>query len=186
MGNLRIIGGQWRGRKLQFPVLEGVRPTGDRIRETLFNWLMHQLPGKTCLDLFAGSGALGLEALSRGAGHVIFVEQAQAVKEQLQANLELLGAENFDLYLGDALSLLPNIKELDLVFLDPPFQRDFLKKTIDALLSHACLNDGALLYLESEKSFTESFDLPCFTLLKEKTTGNVNYYLLRYEGPKGR
>lgn len=184
MGNLRIIGGKWRGRKLQFPTLDGVRPTGDRIRETLFNWLMYQLAGKRCLDLFAGSGALGLEALSRGAGHVTFIESDKKVHSQLASNLALLKAENYQLIYGDALAEIAKLEGFDLVFLDPPFQKELLQETLKGLIAKDCLNEGAQLYVESESHLEldfAGFQQAKFTVLKEKSTGNVNYYLLRYE-----
>ena len=90
MGELRVIGGKWRGRKLRFSDIEGLRPTPDRVRETLFNWLMHDVQDANCLDLFAGSGALGFEALSRGAGHVTFVDQSRKIVDQLQKNMDVL------------------------------------------------------------------------------------------------
>ena len=181
-GSLRIIGGQWRGRKLQFPALDGVRPTGDRIRETLFNWLMYQLAGKKCLDLFAGSGALGLEALSRGAAHVTFVEKDPKVHAQLAANLKTLKAENADLLLGDAMKTLTELSPVDLVFLDPPFPKNLMKGALESLIERQLLSEDALVYVEYETGLDIDIASEHFETIKKKTTGQVEYRLLKYNG----
>src|SRR5580698_4144046 len=127
--SVRIIGGTWRGRRIAFPALPGLRPTPDRVRETLFNWLQHSIVDTTCLDLFAGSGALGLEALSRGAKQVIFVEQAEPAARNLREQCQRLGAgTKADLqHMGAARYLASPPRPFDLVFLDPPFHQDLLK-----------------------------------------------------------
>lgn len=178
-GQVRIIGGDWRGRKLPVLMSEGLRPTSDRVRETLFNWFQFDVPGAHCLDLFAGSGALGLEALSRGAGLVQFVEFSPQVASQLQQNLQTLKvpAERAKLSQADALSWLdrPVEKAFDLVFLDPPFHKDFLPKVLEKLFDNGYLDCKSILYLEQEKSQ----DLPSlpagWELQKEKTTSQVRY-----------
>src|SRR6202041_2575159 len=130
--SVRIIGGGWRGRRVNFPDLPGLRPTPDRVRETLFNWLQHAVVGSRCLDLFAGSGALGLEALSRGAKELVFVEQAVAASRTLQEQLVRLGGERKGrvVEMGAARYLRtaaqPGGGPFDIVFLDPPFDRDAL------------------------------------------------------------
>lgn len=146
---LRIIGGQWRSRRLKFPAVDGLRPTMDRIRETVFNWLQYKVEGKRVLDAFAGSGALGFEALSRGAKEVIFLEKHPAAAIQLKENLTLLDARNAQVWAGDALLWLEQHPEpFDLVFLDPPFNKDLLQPAIDQLR----LLPGALVYVEHEAS----------------------------------
>src|SRR5690625_7517010 len=133
-----MIGGQWRGRKLNFPATDGLRPTGDRIRETLFNWLAPRLPGARALDLFAGSGALGLEALSRGADEVVLLERQAQSWEQLRSNLALLGAADTAYLLHEGALLWLNqtipVAGFDVVFSKSPFQIDQSQRTIDIIL----------------------------------------------------
>ena len=128
--SVRIIGGGWRGRRITFPDVPGLRPTPDRVRETLFNWLQHDIAGARCLDLFAGSGALGLEALSRGAKELVFVEQSVAASRALQEQLARLGAERRSqvVEMGAARYLRGAAPAFDIVFLDPPFGRDALDR----------------------------------------------------------
>jgi len=146
---LRIIGGRHRGRKLRFADLPGLRPSGDRGRETLFNWLQPVIPGARVLDLFAGSGALGFEAVSRGAGSVIMVERAGKAVRLLRDNARLLG-EDVDIVQADALAWLPTVDQrFDIVFLDPPFADELLDASIAALLRFECLAPGALIYMET-------------------------------------
>lgn len=146
---LRIIGGQWRSRKLPFPDVEGLRPTLDRIRETVFNWLQFDVEGKSVLDVFAGSGALGLEALSRGAKQAIFIEKNTQAAKQLVQNLTTLKADNAQVIPADALNWLQQFAgQAELVFLDPPFHQGLLQPCLDLL--GAKLNPGSLIYIEHE------------------------------------
>ena len=148
---LRIIGGQWRGRKLRFADGEGLRPTTDRVRETLFNWLQPVIGGARCLDLFSGSGALGLEALSRGAGEVAFIERNPTAVKALRENLALLGAANAEVHQGDALIWLRGkAHPFDVVFLDPPFRQDLLAPALKLLAEGGWLADHARIYIELE------------------------------------
>jgi 16S rRNA (guanine966-N2)-methyltransferase len=179
--SVRIIGGTWRGRRVEFPDLPGLRPTPDRVRETLFNWLQHSLAGARCLDLFAGSGALGLEALSRGARQVVFVEQAPAAAENLRAQILRLAAvartQVMELDAGRYLRAAPQV--YDIVFLDPPFGKDALPQYIEQLDSGSWLSDEGLVYLESEKRAGVP-PLPAhWELLKSKFAGEVGYHLTR-------
>ena len=177
-GRLRIIGGQWRGRKLTFAPLEGLRPTPDRVRETLFNWLGPRLPGARCLDLFAGSGALGLEALSRGAGEVVFVERHPTVVRQLQDNLILLGGSGGRVVHDDALAWLERQSPLayDIVLLDPPFALGLLSQVCSRLENRGWLAPRARIYLESDPA--AQVTLPDnWTILREKRAGQVRYRL---------
>jgi len=152
--SVRIIGGGWRGRRIVFPDIPGLRPTPDRVRETLFNWLQQDVVGARCLDLFAGSGALGLEALSRGAAETVFVEQAVAASRALQEQLIRFGGERKGrvVEMGAARYLRTPAAPFDIVFLDPPFGRDALAEYVPLLDSGNWLNVGGLVYLENEKT----------------------------------
>lgn len=151
---LRIVGGEFGGRRLHFPDGKGLRPTAERVRETLFNWLQGQLHGRRVLDLFAGSGALGIEALSRGAAEVVFVERARPAAQQLRENLELLHAgERAQVIQADALRWLAhNQQPFDLVFLDPPFADGLLPKVCAALEAGGYLAGEAMIYLEQDSA----------------------------------
>ena len=175
---LRIIAGQWGGRKLTFPDLPGVRPTSDRIRETLFNWLQADIIGSRCLDLFAGSGAVGFEALSRGAAEMVFVDNVQAVVSQLNQNLTMLKNEKGQVFRGDALSFVQrdDMVPFDVIFLDPPFRSGLLGKSISALEQSSCLKKGSLIYIESEKQLDVAIP-GNWDSLKEKKAGQVKYAL---------
>jgi len=174
---LRIIGGRWRGRKLSFPDALGLRPTGDRLRETLFNWLQVHLPERRCLDLFAGSGALGFEAASRAADEVVMVEANPQVARSLAANIELLKADQIRLVSGKAQRYLQQTPEpFDLVFLDPPFEDDVLSEVF-SLLEQGWLAEGALIYLEQPLR-TELVFPDHWQILKEKQVGQVQVWLL--------
>ncbi|MCG6935691.1 MAG: 16S rRNA (guanine(966)-N(2))-methyltransferase RsmD [Proteobacteria bacterium] len=181
---LRIIGGQYRGRKLHFPDTEGLRPTPDRVRETLFNWLQPVIGGAHCLDLFAGSGALGLEAISRGAGRVVLVDKHPAVVRQLRDNLALLGAERAEVIQADARSFLDGPREqFEVVFLDPPYQADLLVPCIEQLEQNDWLTAQAWIYVETPANQ----DLPGlptnWSAQHSKRAGQVGYHLLRRTVP---
>jgi 16S rRNA (guanine966-N2)-methyltransferase len=178
---VRIIGGGWRGRRVSFPDIPGLRPTPDRVRETLFNWLQHAVAGARCLDLFAGSGALGLEALSRGAREVVFVEQAVAASRTLQEQLMRLGAEakGHVAAMGAARYLRSAAQAFDIVFLDPPFERDALAEYVPLLDKGEWLKPGALIYLENEKAHGVPALPAHWELLKSKSAGEVGYHLAR-------
>lgn len=184
-GQLRIIAGEWRSRRLPVPDAPGLRPTPDRVRETLFNWLAAMLPGARCLDLFAGSGALGLEALSRGAGHCLFVESSRSVAAQLSRNIEVLGAtDRARVHCGDALALLagPPDRPYDLVFLDPPFNQQWVIRCLPALVEHGWLGERAWVYLETGVN-EPATALPAeWQLHREKVAGQVSYRLFRVAG----
>lgn len=176
---LRIIGGEWRSRRLKFADVPGLRPTPDRMRETLFNWLQMQVPGSRCLDLFAGSGALGLEALSRGAQEVVLVEKHPAAAKALRDNLTLLGAQNAVLVNDDASRYLQRETEaFDLIFLDPPFRKNLLEPILESLLAKALLKPTGMIYLEQEAE--ASADFSRFGLQVHRTTqsGQAQSFLL--------
>lgn len=176
---LRIIGGQWRGRKLSFPAIEGLRPTGDRVRETLFNWLAPILPGARCLDLYAGSGALGLEALSRGADFSVMLEKDSEAARQLRANLSLLNCDRGQVQTEDSLVWLsrgPEGAPFDVVFVDPPFERRLWQASINRLEQEGWLAQDAAVYLESDREMEPTVP-EHWRLHRDKTSGKVRYRL---------
>jgi 16S rRNA (guanine966-N2)-methyltransferase len=181
--SLRIIGGSWRGRKLSFPDVEGLRPTGDRIRETLFNWLAPEIQGARCLDLFSGSGALGLEALSRGAATSMFVERDSKAAIQLRANVALLKTDNAVIVNNDALAFLRQGNSqapYHIVFIDPPFQLQLWQPVIDALEQQNWLADDATIYIESGRDLSYHVP-PNWQMHRDKITGQVCYRLFYRE-----
>jgi len=178
---LRIIGGQWRGRKLPFADLEGLRPTPDRVRETLFNWLQPIIHGARCLDLFAGSGALGLEALSRGAARVTLVDQSHQVTRQLQQNCQTLKTDQAEIVCQSALSLLDSQapQPFGVIFIDPPYHKNLVAPTCQLLEQNGWLAANTLIYLEVEKELTTLPVPQNWELLRSKQAGQVSYHLLR-------
>jgi 16S rRNA (guanine966-N2)-methyltransferase len=179
--SVRIIGGVWRGRRVEFPEVPALRPTPDRVRETLFNWLQHAVAGARCLDLFAGSGALGLEALSRGAGGVVFVETAPAAAQTLRVQLQRLGGETRArvLDLGAARFLRTPGEPFDIVFLDPPFGQNALTEYLPQLVAGNWVKPGGLVYLENERAAGAPALPADWELLKSKSAGEVGYHLAR-------
>lgn len=180
---LRIIGGRWRGSRIVFPALAAIRPSPDRVRETLFNWLQQPIVGARCLDLFAGSGAVGLEALSRGAAHVTFVDREPQVGRHLSQTLERLGSRDATVVVEDAQRfLLRPAQPFDIVFLDPPFDSSILE-VIAGRLQQGWLAPGARIYVEcpAESSLTA---LPArWSVQRTKRAGQVGYHLLRASDP---
>ncbi|WP_317932149.1 16S rRNA (guanine(966)-N(2))-methyltransferase RsmD [Halioxenophilus sp. WMMB6] len=188
-GQLRIIAGQWRGRKLAFPALDGLRPTGDRIRETLFNWLQAELPGARCLDLFAGSGALGLEALSRGAAHCTFIDSQASACQALKANLAKLSCTAAQVLQTDAVtwlqqsaaSLHSGQTPVQVVFCDPPFAKGLWAEAIEALAASPLLASDAWIYIETPKD--EAVTVPVqWRLHRSKTAGTIRFQLFQVAG----
>jgi len=180
MGSLRIIAGRWRGRKLNVPELDGLRPTSDRIRETVFNWLQPTLGEAHCLDLFAGSGALGFEAASRGAERVTLVELNAKAVQQLQYNSEQLAADNCQLVHQDAMLFLSTHQEqYDIVFIDPPYQADLWTPIAQQLVLQNSLSANALIYLEYPTDISRPMLPTQWQLMKEKRAGAVNYCLFK-------
>lgn len=175
---LRIIGGRWRSRRLTFPDQPGLRPTTDRIRETLFNWLQPLVGGANCLDLFAGSGALGLEALSRGAASATFVDSGRAVCSALRTNLEKLEATGGRVVEGSADTFLSAPPEpFDIVFIDPPFRQGRLAPILEQLTG-GWLAPGARVYIETERELGEPSLPEGWQLLRSKQAGQVGFYLV--------
>jgi 16S rRNA (guanine966-N2)-methyltransferase len=179
--SVRIIGGTWRGRRVSFPDLPGLRPTPDRVRETLFNWLQHDIGGARCLDLFAGSGALGLEALSRGAKECVFVEQAQAAARALQEQLRQFGgaARGRIVEMGAARFLRTPGDAFDIVLLDPPFGEGALDRYVPLIADGGWTRTGSLVYLENERAAGKPPIPLHWEWLKSKSAGEVGYHLAR-------
>jgi len=176
-GSIRIIAGKHRGRKLPVLMADGLRPTTDRVKETLFNWLMPYINQSQCLDCFAGAGSLGFEALSRGAKQVTFIELDKKAARQLQQNKQLLNAENITINNSNALTFLTTPSDtFDVAFIDPPFRKGLVEQTV-TLLNNGWLNDNALIYIEMESEGGQ-LSLPShWSLLKEKVAGQVSYRL---------
>jgi len=174
---IRIIAGQWRGRRLKVPHQQGLRPTTDRVRETVFNWLMHDVRDANCLDMFAGTGSLGLEALSRGAAHCTFIEQSPKAVSLLKANIVTLSAPA-NVIRGDALTAVAQCQEsFHLVFLDPPFHQNLLAPAINALLNKSLLAEHACVYVETAQD-EQLPPLPAYwQLRKQKQHGQVSSLL---------
>jgi 16S rRNA (guanine966-N2)-methyltransferase len=179
---VRIIGGKWRSRNLRFVSVDGLRPTGSRIRETLFNWLAPTIEGARCLDLFTGSGALCFEAISRGADCCLAIEANSQAVSELRHNQAQLTANNLEIVSGDCQKLLERgntAKPYDIIFLDPPFDMQLHKQVSRLLISGNWLASKAQIYCEFPA--TEAQDLPLsWRLIKDKIAGNVRYCLFEY------
>ncbi len=178
---LRIIAGKWRGRKIIFPAnIPHLRPTSDRIRESLFNWLQSSIHNTTCLDLFAGSGALGFEALSRGAEHCTFIEQSPQALTSLKKSQNLFDIDNCQFIQTDAFKFLKrNKKPYDLIFLDPPFDKNLLPEVLTHIIRHKTLHLDSQVYIEVEKSFDLEALKDNWEILKSKKSGDVQYGLIK-------
>ena len=182
MGEVRVIAGLWRGRKLPVLNADGLRPTTDRVKETLFNWLMMDVPNARCLDCFAGSGSLGIEALSRQAQAVTFLEKFANAANQLKKNLVNLKTDKGTVHHTDSLQFLvqKNSGEpFDIVFVDPPFHHNFVPQVLVHLAQNGWLANNALIYVETEKNHAP-LQLPePWQVIKEKTAGMVVSRLIK-------
>ncbi len=179
MNTVRIIGGEWRRRNLAFPDSEGLRPTPDRVRETLFNWLGQDLTGLSCLDLFAGSGALGFEAASRGAAKVVMVEHSPKVYAALDANARVLGAaDRLQIVRADAVKFASSLRasgsRFDVLFLDPPYKQGWIER-LTPVLPELLVEDGAI-YIEAEHALDSCGD---WKTVRNGRAGQVFYHLMR-------
>ncbi|MDF1653964.1 MAG: 16S rRNA (guanine(966)-N(2))-methyltransferase RsmD [Coxiellaceae bacterium] len=179
LGQLRIIAGEWRGRCIQFPIESGLRPTHDRIRETLFNWLQADIAGANCLDLFAGSGALGFEALSRGAKHTTFVESDITVSQALKVSQQKLQTDNVSIFNQPFSSDMPALSTgpFDLVFLDPPYEENLIEQSVLWLCNNDMLSEHALVFIECEKEYDLSVVDKYLEQVKLKHTRHICYGL---------
>lgn len=182
---LRIIGGQWRSRQLPFPDVEGLRPTTDRVRETVFNWLQPYLPGAQVLDVFAGSGALGFEALSREAEFVHLLEKNQKAAKQLQENAKTLNANNCNVHMGDSIQILASLNTpFDIIFLDPPFGKGLLPQCIELIDQHNLIKTLGWVYIESEQDLNDLSIPKHWRLHREKKAGQVKLRLFEVMKPE--
>lgn len=180
---LRIIGGRWRSVPITFPPIAGLRPSPDRVRETLFNWLQQSIVDARCLDLFAGSGALGIEALSRGAAEVHFVDTEAVVGRHLQQTLAHLQASGGVVHVADAMRFLDGQPQrFDIVFLDPPFASQLLEKALSKLTA-GWLAPGGFVYLECPADKALPALPPGWSMHRSKRAGQVGYHLLRVNSP---
>ena len=178
-GFIRLISGKWRGKKLPVKDKEGLRPTTDRTKETLFNWLMHDVRDANCLDCFSGSGNLAFEALSRFAKNALLLEYDKQVAQQLRENLKTLKVDNASVVETDSINYLQQtaVQQFDIVFVDPPFNKGLVSPCCQALEENGYLTPQALIYIEMEVQST-AVELPGnWQLLKEKSTGQVTYQL---------
>lgn len=181
-GFVRIIAGKWRGRRLKVPNINGLRPTPDRVRETVFNWLSLQIVGARCLDLFAGSGAFAFEALSRGAAYVEMVDQSAEVIKLLQEQLLQFKGENALIYRAKVPDQLQStVQTFDIVFLDPPYQANILLPCCHYLEEQGYLSKTAYIYLEAREDIKDNELPPNWHILKSQTAGQVHFYLASRE-----
>lgn len=176
---MRVISGQYRGRRLIAPSGDAARPTTDRVKEALFGALQFRIAGMRVLDAFAGSGALGIEALSRGAAHVDFVEKDRKCQETIQKNIDILGAQNCRLHKGDVISLLPTLGCYDLLLADPPYDNEAYLPLLEAARTHGNLRPGAVVVLEARKKF--DFVVPLgYNLTKRSDYGDITLWFLEF------
>ncbi|MDA9336086.1 16S rRNA (guanine(966)-N(2))-methyltransferase RsmD [Candidatus Pseudothioglobus singularis] len=180
----KIISGNLKGRKFHFPDSDGLRPTSGKTRETLFNWLQFDIAGKTVLDLFSGSGALGIEAISRGAKKIFLIEKNIKVFESLKSNLDLIGSTKVELVNEDSIKYLKKLEHdaFDYIFLDPPFNQEILPLVLNLLSERKLIHSKSQIYIESEFQITEEFlgnncDYDC-KIDKENKSGNVYFCLI--------
>lgn len=180
-GQIRIIGGKWRGRKLPVLDAEGLRPTTDRNKETLFNWLMGDVQDAQCLDVFAGSGGLGLEALSRYAQSCVFIERDRQNAQQLVKNISTLAISDANVKCGDAFNELQALagQTFDIVFVDPPFHKGLIAPTVSALVDYNIIASGGLVYMEHERELAETPLPNNWLVIKEKQTQALVYRLIK-------
>lgn len=178
--SLRIISGKWGSRRFKFPDIAQIRPTPDRVRETIFNWLQADIHGSHCLDLFSGSGALGIEALSRGAKELSFVEKNTLAAAALKENLQQLEAKKYQVFNMDALRFIQQAKSaVDIIFLDPPFGSNLLEKTIDLIEQSAIIKPDTVLCIETK--YPESVLTDNLKILKTTKAGYSKVYLSKFK-----
>lgn len=177
---MRVIAGKYKGRKLICPKGEIVRPTTDKVKEALFGAIQFDLPGAFVLDAFAGSGALGIEALSRGAQHVDFIEKNSEPMAALKQNLEsVAGNEGYDIYKGDSLKLVSGLKKYDIVLLDPPYDAGMYNEFLELARSAGILNKGCKIIAECRRKF--DFIVPMkYNFLKRKDYGDISLWFLEF------
>lgn len=183
-GQIRIIGGDCRGRKLPVLDAEGLRPTSDRVKETLFNWVQFDVPGARCLDVFSGAGSLGFEAASRGAKLVTMLELNSANAKQLKLNAQTLKLQNIDVQNTDSLLWLANANKdipYDVIWLDPPFHQGLMQQTLELLFANNWAAEKSLIYIEQEKKLAWPEFPEGWSISKEKTTSQVRFALFEHD-----
>ena len=176
---IRVIAGKYKNRRLKFPSIDGLRPTSDQLKETIFNWLTPYIHSSTCIDAFAGSGSLGIESLSRGANKAIFYELNAKATHQIKENLQLLEITNYEVHKKDCIKALSSIRieHSDLIiFLDPPFNKDLANPCLQAITSNSNILSDTIVYIETEKA--AELDLTGFDILKEKNTSTISVKLI--------
>jgi len=180
-GTVRIIGGKWRGTRLPVPDLPGLRPSGDRSRETLFNWLQNDIQGATCADLFAGSGVLGLEAASRGAADVTLIEKSRIAAGVIRESVQKLDSGQVQVAQADAIEWLAGREphSLDIVFIDPPFSSGLQIRAIELLVTGDCVKKGGLVYVETPREINPPPPPPGWEIAREKLLGEVRMQLMK-------
>ena len=183
LGKIRIIGGKWKRHIIRFPQVEQLRPTPDAVRETLFNWLKDHLTGTACLDLFAGSGALGFEAISRGAEQVVMIEQNPSIARALRHHQKAIDLNNqiHIMNLAAERYLKQCQRQFDIIFLDPPYNSDCLDRICSAINAAKLLKPAALIYIETGKANSPLPIPSTWHIIREKQCGMVNAILLRLE-----
>lgn len=172
--SIRVISGKYKNRRLKFPNINGLRPTSDQLKETIFNWLAPYIHGSTCIDAFAGSGSLGIESLSRGATKTIFYELNFKALQQIKDNLKTLDIKDFEIYKIDSLKALASLSIQDsqiIIFLDPPFNKNIVPKALKSITENKLIPKGSIVYIETERQ--ASYSLDGFDTLKEKSTSNI-------------
>ncbi len=178
---MRVIAGSFKGKRLECPKNDKIRPTTDKVKEALFGALQFDLPGACVLDAFAGSGALGIEALSRGAAHVDFVETEPECLKTLRRNVEATANESYDIYRGDIFKLTGRLKRYDIVFIDPPYDSELYIRFLETADAAGILEKGCKLAVECRKKF--DFILPAkYNLIKKKDYGDISLWFLEYGG----
>lgn len=176
---MRVIAGTYKGRRLNCPKGDAVRPTTDKVKEAMFGAIQFQIQGANVLDAFAGSGALGIEALSRGAGHVDFIERNKICKKILEENLRSVGAENCRIYHGNVIKLMPTLSKYDLVFMDPPYDEGLYIPLLETARNAEKLTQDAVVVMECRRKF--DFILPVgYNLRKRKDYGDISLLYLEY------
>lgn len=177
MGQVRIIGGKWRGRKISVADVAGLRPTPNRVRETLFNWLQATIHGSNSLDLFAGSGALGIEAVSRGGASSVLIEHDRKTAETLHTSLKILDADAITVHHTHAFQWLKSANQnFDIVFLDPPFGKNMIEQSLSFLLESNCINEQTLIYIESDTGWQPEKNMQ---VIKQAKASKIHYMLLK-------
>lgn len=176
---MRVISGEYRGRRLACPKSDVVRPTTDKVKEAMFGAIQFDIPNSVVLDAFAGSGSLGIEALSRGATHVDFVEKNSGCLRTLSSNLKQFNASNWDIFKGDVLKVMPSLKKYDIVFLDPPYDAEFYLPMLTKAHENEILKKDCTIVMECRRTF--DFDLPKeYNLTKKKNYGEIALWFMKY------